>query len=481
MRPTNLLFIISDQHSRDFCGAYGHPQVQTPNIDRLAQNGTRFANAYTNCPICVPARASLATGRYVHDIGHWDNGFPYSGNIPSWHHRMRQQGIGVESIGKLHFRGPQDDNGFVRETEPLHVVDGVGDILGCIRDDPPLRKKHGGITGAGPGDSTYLQYDARNADNACHWLAKRDDDKPWALFLSLVCPHPPYTAPPDLFDLYDPATVPLQPQWHPETWPDHPALDYLRRFFDFSRGFDEEAVRRVTATYYAVCTYLDRQIGRVLNTLEAQNLAQDTRIVYTSDHGECLGARGIFGKFTMYEESAAVPMILAGPDVPKGKTVKTPVSLVDCFPTAMEAVGAQQDTTDTDLPGQSLWDIATQDDRPRTVFSEYHAVGSRRGYYMVCDGHYKYIHYVDAPPQLFDLAADPREELDLAAAPAHADTRQRLEAELRAILDPEATDDRARAAQKAKVEEHGGEAAVRARGAFENSPAPGETPAFVQY
>lgn len=482
MRPSNLLFIISDQHSRDFCGAYGHPQVQTPHIDRLAARGTRFNRAYTNCPICVPARASLATGRYVHDIGHWDNGFPYYGNIPSWHHRLRQQDYRVESIGKLHFRSPDDDNGFVRETEPLHVVDGVGDVLGCIRDDPPPRKKHGGITSAGPGDSTYLQYDGRNADNACAWLGERGDgERPWALFLSLVCPHPPYIAPPELFELYDPQKVPLPPQWSPDTWPDHPTYDYLRRFFDFSRGFDEEAVRRVTATYYAVCTYLDRQIGRVLQALAANGLEDNTRIVYTSDHGECLGARGIFGKFTMHEESAAVPLILAGPDVPQGKTVHTPVSLVDSFPSAIEALGAGHSPDDADLPGESLWAIANQADRRRTVFSEYHAVGSRRASFMACDGRYKYIHHVEAPSQLFDLESDPREETDLVADPAHAGTRQRLEDDLRALLDPEETDRRARADQRAKVEEFGGEAEVRARGAFENSPAPGEKPAFVKY
>ena len=92
MEATNLVFILSDQHTRDSTGCYGHSLVQTPNIDRLAAQGTRFTNAYTNCPICVPARASLATGRYVHQIGHWDNAFPYYGTIPSWGHRVREQG-----------------------------------------------------------------------------------------------------------------------------------------------------------------------------------------------------------------------------------------------------------------------------------------------------------------------------------------------------------------------------------------------------
>ena len=103
--PKNLLYIISDQHNRDLLGCYGHPSVETPNIDSLAERGTRFTNAYTNCPICVPARASLATGRYVHQIGYWDNAFPYDGQIRSWGHHLRSQGYQVDSIGKLHFSG----------------------------------------------------------------------------------------------------------------------------------------------------------------------------------------------------------------------------------------------------------------------------------------------------------------------------------------------------------------------------------------
>jgi choline-sulfatase len=140
--------------------------IQTPNIDRLAEQGTRFNNAYTNCPICVPARASLATGYYVHQIGNWDNGFPYNGDVPSWGHHLREQGYQVDSIGKLHFKGQGYDHGFSAEIDPLHVVEGVGDILGCIRDNPPSRNVPSGLHTAGPGDSTYLRYDASNLEIA---------------------------------------------------------------------------------------------------------------------------------------------------------------------------------------------------------------------------------------------------------------------------------------------------------------------------
>ncbi len=477
MKPQNLLFIISDQHNRDLLGSYGHPMVETPNLDRLAANGTRFTNAYTNCPICVPARASLATGRYVHQIGYWDNAFPYEGQIESWGHQLRAQGHRVDSIGKLHFSRVEDDHGFTEEIEPLHVVDGTGDVLGCIRDNPPSRDKRSEITRAGPGDSTYLQYDLRNADNACRWLAQhQDEEKPWVLFLSFVCPHPPYIAPVDLFECYDLDQIQLLPQSDPDNWPTHPAIDRFRRFFAYHHALSEDIIRKLHAAYYGICTYLDRQIGRVLDILGEFGLSETTRVIYTSDHGDSLGARGLYGKFTMYEESAAVPLIMAGPDVPVGKVVETPVSLVDSYPTITEAVGADVDFSDQ--PGQSLWEIANSPDQDRTVFSEYHAVGSKDAIYMLRDRQYKYVHYVNEPPQLFNLVTDPDECRDLVTNPNHQSILHDFDQRLNQILDPAAVNEQAHQDQTECIERNGGETAVRARGAFDNSPVPGEVPAF---
>ena len=482
MKPTNLLFLMSDQHTRDVAGCYGHPIVETPNIDRLAERGTRFTSAYTTCPICVPARASLATGRYVHQIGNWDNACPYDGSVTSWGHRLRDQGNRVDSIGKLHFRRQEDDVGFTEAIDPLNVVDGVGDIPGCIRKDPPSRKKRPGIERAGPGTSTYQDYDASITDRACRWLSEhRGDEAPWVLFVSFVCPHPPYIAPESLFRLYSPDDLPLPPQWRGEEWPNHPAIDHFRRFFDFAEPFPEPVLRRLAAAYFGVCTYLDGQIGQILHALDAIGLTDTTRIAYTSDHGEHLGARGIFGKFTMYEESSAVPLILSGPDVPQGATVGTPASLVDLYPTVLETVGATPSGEDADLPGRSLFDIIGDPDGDRTVFSEYHAVGSQNAIYMLRDRRYKYVYYVDGPPQLFDLQTDPLELSDLSTSSGHKDVLEDFGNRLRALLDPEAVDAQAKAAQKARVDTFGGEEAVRARGAFDNSPVPGETPAFRKY
>jgi choline-sulfatase len=479
MTPGNLIVILSDEHARGALGCYGNPVVQTPHLDRLAAEGTTFTHAYTPCPICVPARASLATGRYVHEIGAWDNAFPYDGSVRSWAHVVRDAGLTVDSIGKLHFRSSDDDNGFSREIDPLHVVDGVGDLLGAVRDDPPPRRKRPGVLEAGPGDSGYLRYDVSNADRACRWLAEHAHEaRPWVLFVSFVCPHPPYLAPPEHYERYASSPLPMPPQWRAEEWPRHPAIDRFRRFFDFAEPFDEETIRRLVAAYYGVCTHLDEQVGRVLRARSDAGLEETTRVVYTSDHGECLGARGIFGKFTMYDESAAVPLIVSGPDVPAGRTVGTPASLVDLFPTVLEAVGVGIDDEQRGLPGRSLWAAAREEERERTVFSEYHAVGARDGIFMVRDRRHKYVHYVHDPPQLFDLERDPEERHDLADAREHRGALLALEAALRAVLDPEATDARAKADQRAKVEAFGGRDAVIARGTFDNSPVPGEEPSF---
>src|SRR5260370_38226106 len=123
MKPANLLFMLSDEHSRIVLGCYGHPMIRTPNLDALAASGVRFSDAYCNSPICVPSRASLATGRYPHRIRFWDNAIPYDGSVPSWGHRLTAAGHAATAIGKLHFRSAADDNGFTEEIMPLPGVD----------------------------------------------------------------------------------------------------------------------------------------------------------------------------------------------------------------------------------------------------------------------------------------------------------------------------------------------------------------------
>jgi choline-sulfatase len=237
-------------------------------------------------------------------------------------------------------------------------------------------------------------------------------------------------------------------------------------------------VRRAITAYFGLVSFLDDNVGKILRALEDTGLAATTRIVYASDHGDNLGTRGLWGKSTLYEESAGIPLILAGPDVPRGKACATPVTLVDAYPTFIDALGAAPDPRDGELPGTSLISIAQGTVPQRTVLSEYHAAGAMTGSYLIRHGKYKYIHYVGLAPMLFDLEADPRERADLAQRPEFAPVLAACEARLRAVLDPEAVDRLARADQQAQIERHGGRQAILNRGTFRYTPPPGTKPAY---
>jgi choline-sulfatase len=478
MKPTNLLFIMSDEHSKRVAGAYGNDIVETPNIDALAARGTVFDSAYCNSPICVPSRASFATGRYVHETGHWDNAFPYQGEPESFGHALARAGHRCDSIGKLHYRSSDDPNGFAHEILPLHVLNGRGDLQGMLRSPPPQRPSTQQLAAdAGMGESTYIRYDRDIRDAACQWLdqaAAAPSEKPWMLFVSFVCPHFPLVAPKAFFERYPLDRLPMPRLRAPEDFPDHPVLRKLREVQCYEEAFrDEDHIRTAIAAYYGMVSFLDDNIGRILSTLEATGLAADTRVIYTSDHGDNLGTRTLWGKSNMYEESAGVPLIMAGPDIAEGRRVATPVSLVDAHPTIMECLGAP---TRDDLPGRSLFQIADGSDADRTAFSEYHAVASITGVFMVRFGRYKYVHYEGYRPQLYDLEADPFEATDIAGDPAHAETVAEGERRLRAICDPAEVNARAFADQRAKIAAAGGEAAVRKLGSYPYTPAPGEAP-----
>ena len=473
---TNVLFIMSDEHSKRVAGFHGNSVVKTPHLDALAEAGTVFDAAYTNCPICVPARASFATGRHVHDIGHWDNAFPYDGTPPGWGHRLQAAGLRCDSIGKLHYRAAEDPAGFDNEILPLHVLNGQGDIQGMLRRPPPSRPSTAQLAAdAGKGSSSYIEYDRKIRDAACDWIgdAARGDGAPWTLFVSFVCPHFPLVAPPEFFDLYPLDDVPMPRLRGPDEFPDHPVLAKLREVQSYEDHFRDEAhIRTAIAAYYGMVSFLDDNVGRVLAALDAAGLSDDTLVIYTSDHGDNLGTRTFWGKSNMYEESAGIPLVMRGPGVDRTR-VATPVSLVDAHPTILDAVGLRPHPDDADLPGRSLLGDLDAD---RTAFGEYHAVASITGIFMVRFGAYKYVHYAGHRPQLFDLDADPFETIDLALGKDHDATLAEGERRLRAICDPEAVSDRAFADQEARIAALGGAETVLKFGSFPYTPAPGEEP-----
>jgi choline-sulfatase len=467
-KPMNLLFILSDEHNKEMMGCYGHPVVKTPNLDRLAENGIRFSSAYCNNPICVPSRASLATGRYVHQIGNWDNSAPYTGEFPSWGHRLTQQGYKTATIGKLHYRDDSDDTGFPDKRISLNVKDGIGDIFSLVRDNmEPRTTNRDKIFEAGPGDTSYTRYDRAIAEEAVQFLKNEthNQDKPWVLFVSFVTPHFPLIAPKEFFNLYPLESVIFPKQYYLKERPMHPVIEAYRRCWAMQDEFDDHTVRKAVAAYYGLCSFLDHQVGTIIQTMKQEGLSDNTRIIYTSDHGDTLGDHGVWFKSTMYEGSVGVPMIISGPDIPRGTVVDTPVSLVDCFPTIVDCVGSKPNENDADLPGTSLLPIARGEYNPiRTAFSEYHAAGCITGTFMIRTGKYKYIYYVDYPPQLFNLEEDPGELNDLAGDLSYADVLKECEKELRRITDPEETDRTAKRMQAEKIAQYGGREAILKEG-----------------
>ena len=461
---------MSDEHDPRWMGCSGNKMMITPNLDRLAARGLRFTDAYTTCPICVPARAAFAVGKYIHQIGYWDNADPYDGKIPSWHHRLRDKGHRVVSVGKLHFRSNDDDNGFSESIVPMNVFERKGDLYGLLRgDDMPGRadgKKLAGL--AGPGESEYTWYDREIAARAQIWLreeAPKYRDKPWVIFVSFVAPHFPLTAPPHWYYKYPLDKIPM-----PKLYRDKNVHPYVRDQDDncgYDKHFkDEAAVKRARAGYFGLISSLDENIGNLLNTLKESGLEGNTRILYTSDHGDNMGARGLWGKQVLYEEAAKVPMILAGPDIPVGVR-REPVSHVDVYPTVMQWAGAEA----PEASGFSLVQKIPQ----RTVVSEYHASSSKSGEYMIRNGKWKYVYFVQYPdrPELFDLESDPEELRDLGTDKAHRSVREECHQKLLAMLNPEEVDRKAKRRQAELVAANGGREAVLRRGSFAYSPPPG--------
>ena len=478
MRAPNFLVIMSDEHNPKVMGCAGHSLVQTPNLDALAARGTYFSSAYTTSPVCIPARAGFACGKYIHQIGFWDNADAYDGTVKSWHHVLRERGHRVVSIGKLHFHLSGEDHGFTEEQIPMHVIEGKGDLMGLVRDDMPRRGGAAKMAAmAGPGESPYTFYDKDICSRAQVWLREegaREEDKPWVLFVSFVAPHFPLAAPPEHYYKYWNRDLPMPKQYARDQRPTHPYLEDYRNSFCYDDYFESEAdVKRALAGYFGLVSYVDENIGKVLKALEESGLAGNTRVMYTSDHGDNIGARGLWGKSTMFDGIAGVPMIMAGPGVPVGKRIDTPVSHVDCFPTIVETAGVPFAEVKDTHPGFSLLDIAAGAMPARTVLSEYHGMGSTTGAFAVRVRNWKYIHYAKYLPQLFDLDKDPDELRDLAADPIYAAALAECRAALYSVCDPDAVDRRAKARQAVLLAENGGREAVLARGDLGFTPAPG--------
>lgn len=471
---SNVLVLMSDEHTRSVMGAYGNDLAHTPVLDDLANRGVRFENAYTPSPICIPARASFATGTPVFEHRCWSSAEPYYGQQQSWMHRLRGRGHEVTSIGKLHYRAAADDVGFSESLLPMYLANnGRGWPQGLMRkpmcDFPDTVELAGQL---GPGETRYTQYDRDITAAAIDWLHRhrRSEGKPWVLFVSYICPHFPLLAPPQFFDLYRDLDLPRAFDRDPETRLRHPVIDAMREFWDYADYFDEASERLGLRNYYALCSFLDDNVAQVLAALEASGQRDNTQIIYTSDHGDMIGNHGIWGKSYMYEDSVGIPMTLTGPGIEAGVN-PTPVSLTDLASTVELAVGSSPLVAQREWQGRPLQAFVDNPEAGRTLISEYHDGGSPCGCFMLRQGRWKLVYFAEGnPPLLFDLEQDPREMKNLADDADHAQILRQLIGQLEQILDPEEVNRKAFADQAKMIERLGGMETIMAMPSFNHTP-----------
>lgn len=449
-RP-NLLVIMSDEHGPMFSGTYGHPIVQTPHLDRLAENGVLFENAYCNSPLCAPSRMSFMTGRYIHHIGTWDNSTPLASDAVTWAHLLRAVGYDVVLSGKQHFLGPDKLHGFRAQLardihgENHHALHPWAD--GIVPAAQPWQS----VDQAGPGTTREIEVDDLAEAEALAYLADpARKTQPWALNVSFIAPHFPLIVPQKYWDLYPPEAVDLPhiPPGHLEN--QHPVYKRMRSMFGLAE-YPDEALRRARVGYYGLISYLDDKIGRLMEVLTETGQLENTVVVYISDHGEMAGAHGMWRKSNFYEESSRIPMVISWPEkLATGRRVTQVVSLVDLVATLVDLAGAP---TVGPLDGESLLPLSAKEADPEQAgwkdeaFSEYLAHGVARPMAMLRRGRFKLNYSLDDPPELYDLAEDPGEFNDLGGDPAYEAIRESLRTRLLSHWNPVELEQRVRQSQ----------------------------------
>ncbi len=445
----NVLLIMVDEMDGRKMGCAGREDMHTPNLDALAERGTIFESAYCNSPLCVPSRASFVTGRHVHEIHCWDNASPFDDSWETFGHRLEQQGVPVTTFGKLDFVEPCGDHGFERTFREVRRE--YGDICALFRN--PLCRRKGArerLEKAGPKDISG-NTDEQVYQKSLEFLRSSEaQDGPWMLWSSYLNPHFAHYAPEEYYDLYE------DPQF-PEVG-DTARLNQLNRdlryHFEVDEPVDEEVWERNIRGYHGLISYVDSFVGGLIDTLDEEGLADDTIVIFTSDHGEMLGAHGMWWKCAPFEPSVRVPLIMAGPEIEEGQRIEDPVSLIDLFPTIVEAAGCELTEADEDLPGVSLLPAARgdHDDLPNVVLSQYHGHGVRNGWMMVRKNEHKLIHYHGYGHELYDVLADPDELDDLAVDPDVHHKLANLDGTLHELINPDIVDTTAKADQAARLE-----------------------------
>jgi len=433
-RPPNLLFIMTDQQRADTIEP-GSPCLM-PHVRRLAERGTQFHRAYAPNPICSPTRASLFTGMYPHAHGVTDvtHALPpgrgeLDASLTLWPERLQRTGYATAYYGKWHVERTDAlaQFGFDEHQVQLKLT-GVqhhdGPLEPCISVEQPGYQPFllAGVPTTSPPTPTPSSEETLFGLGIDFIERAVEDGKPWAVFVSVEPPHDPYLPSREAYDRYEAADIPV-----PATWTD-PMTDVpevYARIRQAWRELRDDDVRDAVRCYYASCSMVDDQVGRIVDAVERLGVLDDTIIVFTSDHGDYLGAHGLFLKgVPAYEEAYRVPLVMAGPGIEPGGHVHDPVSLIDVGATLTALMLGE-----TFGPhGHDLSPLLHAESRAvaRPVFAEFH--GQRFGYTqrIVWFGTYKYVFNGFANDQLYDLTADPDECTNLANDPTYADVARAM-------------------------------------------------------
>lgn len=464
-KPLNVLFIMADQLRYDSLGHTGHPLVRTPNLDRLAAEGTRFERTYVQSAVCGPSRASIYTGRYVHSHRVRFNEVPFGAGERTIADYFNDAGYRSALIGRTHFTPITETYGFEYYAyyDGLPAKDGYSSYPDYLRrcgyseEDIRLRYWPRELSPQ-PGHEAYPE-DFAEADYPCRIREEHSDtaymtdeairfmrettDRPWMLHLSYWKPHPPFSVSEPYFSMYDPDEVPMPKLLEGELDGKPPIQKLFRE--ERRGGFleNEARLRRVRAAYYGMITQLDDHLGRLFEEMRKLGVLDRTLIVFTSDHGEYLGDHYMIEKELFYEQAIRVPLIMRLPHViPAGRRIAEFAESVDILPTILEAARLPKPAA---VQGTSLFPLLNGSAAGwrREVFAEwdfqyYHCrrlLGlepHRCKAVMVRENRWKYVHYSDQPGELYDLETDPDELTNVAEAPEH---RARIEAMRRKILD----------------------------------------------
>jgi arylsulfatase len=431
-RP-NILLVTADHWPGHLLGAAGHTCIQTPTLDELARSGRRYCRAYSEAPLCVPARRALMTGRAPRVQTRAEA-------VPMLAEVFSQNGYQTYAVGKLHAMPQRSRLGF----DDVMLCE-EGRVQYGVVDDYEAYLARCGRAGAqffhGMGNNAYVSrpWHLPEEMHATNWatremvraIQRRDPTRPGLWYLSYTHPHPPLVPLEHYLNMYRelPVGIPSIGEWAEEPSAVPVALRSPR---DIGEGFTDYATRAARRAFYALCTHIDHQLRVVLGTLREQELLDNTIILFTSDHGDMLGKHGLWAKTLYYEESACVPMLLVGAGgdgVGHGVVDDRLVGWQDIMPTLLSMAGIA-------VP-ESVQGLSIMGERRRDFL--YGEIGrGQRATRMVHDGRYKLIYYAAGNcTQLFDLQEDPEELVDLADKTECSIERLKLEQLLKDQLDGE--------------------------------------------